>query len=79
VGKCLVAAKPASWTTLTRENRVKRGGAAGHRRAAFEFDDLAKLSAQVPEEIVRFDQVFRRLETESPDGAAVVRLGTTRV
>jgi RNA polymerase sigma factor (TIGR02999 family) len=53
--------------------RVKRGG--GRREEpAVEFEDLASLATQAPEQIVRFDQVFRRLEMESPDGAAVVRL-----
>ena len=53
--------------------RVKRGG--GRRQeAAIEFEDLASLATQDPERIVKFDEVFRRLETESPDGAAVVRL-----
>jgi RNA polymerase sigma factor (TIGR02999 family) len=53
--------------------RVKRGGDL-RPGPAVEFEDLASLATQDPEQIVRFDQVFRRLETESPDGAAVVRL-----
>jgi RNA polymerase sigma factor (TIGR02999 family) len=53
--------------------RVKRGG--GRRQdPAHEFEDLASLALQDPEQIVKFDELFRRLETESPDGAAVVRL-----
>jgi RNA polymerase sigma factor (TIGR02999 family) len=56
--------------------RLKRGGggAAGTRRKVGEFEDVAGLSQQDPEEIVRFDELVRRLEDESPDGAAIVRL-----
>lgn len=39
-----------------------------------DFEDVAALSQQEPEEIVRFDEMVRRLEAESPDGAAIVRL-----
>lgn len=59
--------------------RLKRGGggAAGEpvrRQSARDFEDVAALSQQEPEEIVRFDELVRRLEAESPDGAAIVRL-----
>jgi RNA polymerase sigma factor (TIGR02999 family) len=61
--------------------RLKRGGGgggpdgAGGRRQIFaDFEDVAALSQREPEEIVRFDELVRRLETESPDGAAIVRL-----
>jgi RNA polymerase sigma factor (TIGR02999 family) len=51
--------------------RIKRGG-PGLRTEAIV--DVADLATQEPEEIVRFDEAFRRLEVESPDGAAVARL-----
>jgi RNA polymerase sigma factor (TIGR02999 family) len=59
--------------------RVKRGGGEGgqagvRREHVGDFADVAGLAGRDPEEIVRFDEVFRRLEAESPDGAAVVRL-----
>lgn len=59
--------------------RLKRGGggAAGEavrRQSASDFEDVAALSQQEPEAIVRFDDLVRRLEAESPDGAAIVRL-----
>jgi RNA polymerase sigma factor (TIGR02999 family) len=54
--------------------RVKRGGGSIRSEPVSDFEDVAGLAGQEPEEIVRFDEVFRRLETESPDGAAVVRL-----
>ncbi len=53
--------------------RLKRGGEARRERVA-DFEDVAGLSQREPEEIVRFDELVRRLEVESPDGAAVVRL-----
>lgn len=56
--------------------RVKRGG--GKDGVRWEdvggFGDVGELAHRDPEEIVRFDGLIRRLETESPDGAAVVRL-----
>ncbi len=63
--------------------RVKRGGggvgsgADGEVRRAqpvADFADVAGLAQREPEEIVKFDGLFRRLEEESPEGAAVVRL-----
>ncbi len=51
--------------------RIKRGGPDGPGRP---IEDVADLACGDPEEIVRFDEAFRRLETESPDGAAVARL-----
>lgn len=61
--------------------RLKRGGggggpdgAAGRRQVVADFEDVLALSQREPEEIVRFDDLVRRLETESPDGAAIVRL-----
>ncbi len=59
--------------------RVKRGGGGdgGESRRAqqvADFADVAALAMREPEEIVKFDGLFRRLEDESPEGAAVVRL-----
>lgn len=58
--------------------RLKRGGVpdgeGGRIQRASDFEDVAGLSQREPEEIVRFDELVGRLETESPDGAAVVRL-----
>lgn len=58
--------------------RLKRGGASdgeGRRiQRTSDFEDVAGLSQQEPEEIVRFDELVGRLEAESPDGAAIVRL-----
>lgn len=57
--------------------RLKRGGdgkEAARRQPASDFEDVAALSQREPEEIVRFDDLVRRLEAESPDGAAIVRL-----
>ena len=53
--------------------RIKRGSDQP-RQAVSDFQDVAGLANQEPEEIVRFDDLVRRLEIESPDGAAVVRL-----
>jgi RNA polymerase sigma factor (TIGR02999 family) len=52
---------------------LKHGGGVP-RQSMSDFEDVAGLSQQEPEEIVRFDDLVRRLEGESPDGAAVVRL-----
>lgn len=58
--------------------RLKRGGgpdgASMRRQHIGDFEDVAALSQKEPEEIVRFDELVRRLEAESPDGAAIVRL-----
>ncbi|MBL9000644.1 MAG: sigma-70 family RNA polymerase sigma factor [Phycisphaerae bacterium] len=59
--------------------RLKRGGGgpgseAARRQPASDFEDVAALSQHEPEEIVRFDDLVRRLEVESPDGAAIMRL-----
>jgi RNA polymerase sigma factor (TIGR02999 family) len=59
--------------------RLKRGGGgldgeAARRRTATDFEDVAALSQQEPEQILRFDDLIRRLGIESPDGAAIVRL-----
>lgn len=51
--------------------RLKRGGEEGPARP---IGDMADLACRDSEEIVRFDDAFRRLEAESPDGAAVARL-----
>jgi RNA polymerase sigma factor (TIGR02999 family) len=51
--------------------RIKRGG---NDTALAEVHDLAALAASDSQEIVRFDDQFRRLECEFPDAAAVVRL-----
>ena len=53
------------------------GGDGGESRRAqqvADFADVAALAQREPEEIVKFDGLFRRLEDESPEGAAVVRL-----
>lgn len=50
------------------------GGEAARRQAVSDFEDVAALSQREPEQIVRFDDLVRRLEVESPDGAAIVRL-----
>jgi hypothetical protein len=62
-------------TALVHEAYLKLAGprevpwaGRGHFYAA------AGLSQREPEEIVRFDELVDRLEAESPDGAAVVRL-----
>jgi RNA polymerase sigma factor (TIGR02999 family) len=53
--------------------RLKRGGGA-NRASIDDMADVAGLAQQEPDEIVRFDELVRRLEHESPEGAAVVRL-----
>ena len=50
--------------------RVKRGGG----RPVQALTDVAALATGDSDELVRFDEAFRRLEAESPDAAAVVRL-----
>jgi len=50
------------------------GGAVGRRQVVADFEDVLALSQRETEEIVRFDELVRRLEAESPDGAAIVRL-----
>jgi RNA polymerase sigma factor (TIGR02999 family) len=52
------------------KGRIKRGG--GRLRVAFA--DVGELASRNSEEILRFDEAFRRLEGESPEAAAVVRL-----
>jgi len=51
-------------------HRVKRGGG----RNVQSLTDVAALASGDSDQIVRFDDAFRRLEAESPDAAAVVRL-----
>lgn len=53
------------------KGRLKRGGSGGPARP---IGDMAALACADSEEIVRFDEAFRRLEAESPDGADVARL-----
>lgn len=50
--------------------RFKRGG--GRRAAAASLAELA--AAEDPDEILALDEAFRRLDSESPQAAAVVRL-----
>lgn len=50
--------------------RVKRGG----DRVKVPLASVLDLAREESSEIVRFDEAFRRLEAESPDAAAVVRL-----
>lgn len=52
--------------------RLNRGGGQ-RRQPATHFENVARPSQQAPERIVKFDKLVRRLETESPNGAAVVR------
>jgi RNA polymerase sigma factor (TIGR02999 family) len=55
--------------------RIKRGGGGrGGGGPTRPVKDMADLVCREPEEIVRFDETFRRLEAASPDGAAVARL-----
>lgn len=57
--------------------RIKRGGpraSVGQSAQGMDFEDLTALACRDSEQIMRFDDAFRRLETESPDGAAVARL-----
>jgi RNA polymerase sigma factor (TIGR02999 family) len=51
--------------------RIKRGGPDLRTKP---IADIGELATGDPEEIVRFDEAFCRLEAESPDGAAVARL-----
>jgi RNA polymerase sigma factor (TIGR02999 family) len=53
--------------------RLKRGGGA-QRLSIDDVSDVVQLAQREPEEIVTFEELVRRLEEESPDGAAVVRL-----
>jgi RNA polymerase sigma factor (TIGR02999 family) len=50
--------------------RVKRGGG----RAPLALTDVADLATRDSREILMFDEAFRRLEGESPEAAAIVRL-----
>ncbi len=52
------------------KNRVKRGGG----RARSDLANIEDFLEADSSEILRFDEVFRRLEDESPEYAAVVRL-----
>jgi RNA polymerase sigma factor (TIGR02999 family) len=54
--------------------RVKRGGGAGRRDLNTDIADVEDLAGHDPERILKFDEVFRRLEEYSPEGAAVARL-----
>ncbi len=53
-----------------KRGRVKRGG--GRRHIPLDVVDLA--SSENSQEILSFDEAFRRLEEEAVDAAAVVRL-----
>ena len=50
--------------------RLKRGGG----RARLTLADVVDLATSNPDEIMRFDEAFRRLEDEWPEVAAIVRL-----
>jgi RNA polymerase sigma factor (TIGR02999 family) len=50
--------------------RVKRGGG----RAQLDLGSVAELAAGESSDILGFDELFRRLESELPEAAAVVRL-----
>ncbi len=50
--------------------RAKRGGG----RAKLSLASVADLAVSDSSEIMGFDEVFRRLESEEPDAAAVLRL-----
>jgi RNA polymerase sigma factor (TIGR02999 family) len=50
--------------------RVKRGGG----RARVDLGSVAELAAGESSEILGFDELFQRLESELPEAAAVVRL-----
>jgi RNA polymerase sigma factor (TIGR02999 family) len=50
--------------------RVKRGGG----RARLDMGSVAELATGDSSEILGFDELFRRLESELPEAAAVVRL-----
>ena len=52
------------------KGRLKRGGG----RARMGLQSVADLAVGDASEILEFDTVFQRLEAESPDAAAVVRL-----
>ena len=55
--------------------RVKRGGGGSGSggRARVPLSGITDLASN-PQEILRFDEAFRRLEGESPEAAAIVRL-----
>ncbi|MBY0261339.1 MAG: hypothetical protein K2Q20_03300 [Phycisphaerales bacterium] len=58
-------------------DRLKRGGggaSGGGGDVHIPIGDVADLACRDSDEIVRFEEVFRRFEVESPDGAAVARL-----
>jgi RNA polymerase sigma factor (TIGR02999 family) len=50
--------------------RIKRGGG----RSPLALTDVADLAAGDSRELLMFDEAFRRLEDESPEAAAIVRL-----
>jgi len=50
--------------------RVKRGGG----RPPLALTSVAELAARDSYEVLMFDEAFRRLEDESPEAAAIVRL-----
>ena len=50
--------------------RIKRGGG----RSPLALTDVADLAAGDSHEMLMFDEAFRRLEDESPEAAAIVRL-----
>ena len=52
--------------------RVKRGGGGGGR-ARLTLSDVTDLASK-PDQILRFDEAFGRLEGELPEVAAIVRL-----
>jgi RNA polymerase sigma factor (TIGR02999 family) len=54
--------------------RLKRGGPGHQTLRNMDFEDFSELAVREPEEILSFDEAIRRLETESPQAAQVVRL-----
>jgi RNA polymerase sigma factor (TIGR02999 family) len=56
--------------------RLKHGGGEGfvHGGSLADFENLAELTAREPAERLSFDDALRRLESEAPESAAVVRL-----
>jgi RNA polymerase sigma-70 factor (ECF subfamily) len=68
------AAGEAMRRVLLDHARARGRGKRGCGRPGASVSGLAELAGADPDEIVRFDEEFRRLETESPEAAAVVRL-----
>ncbi|MFZ4574402.1 MAG: ECF-type sigma factor [Phycisphaerales bacterium] len=73
-GHLYTAAAQAMRHVLIDHARSRAAEKRGGDRKAVGFEDVSQLADADPEEILRFDGELSRLEVESPEAGAVVRL-----